>query len=106
MKSYEEMLESLYAREKAYQAKKIKRKRTAFRVTGLAACFVLCTAVVLGSYGQSEPPVTPAASEESEQPSRGESLTEESSEGESLPEESSEEPDRPSLPPEEDTFCG
>ena len=106
MKSYEEMLESLYAREKAYQAKKIKRKKAAFRVTGIAACFVVCAAVALGSYGQSEPPVTPSVSEEPEQPSRGESLTEESSEGESLPEESSEEPDRPSLPPEEDTFCG
>ena len=83
MKSYEEMLESLYAREKAYQAKKIKRKRTAFRVTGLAACFVVCAAVALGSYGQSEPPVTPGISEESKQISRGENSEGDLSEGES-----------------------
>ena len=101
MKSYEEMLESLYAREKAYQAKKIKRKKAAFRVTGLAACFVVCAAVALGSYGQSEPPVTPGISEELEQISRGESFPEESREGESFSETSSKEPDQPSFPPDE-----
>ncbi len=81
MKSHEEMLESLYARREAYEKKKSKQKRAAMQVTGIAACFVLCTAVVLGSYQKSEPPVTPGVSAESEQSSRGESLTEESSEG-------------------------
>ena len=101
MKSHEEMIQSLYARREAYERKKAKGKRATIRVTGIAACFVLCTAVLLGSYGQSEPPVTPTVSEESEQ-----SLQSESSEGESFTEESSEEPDRPSLPPDEDAFCG
>ena len=101
MKSHEEMIQSLYARREAYERKKLKRKSATIRVTGIAACFVLCTAVLLGSYGQSEPPVTPTVSEESEQ-----SLQSESSAGDSFTEESSEEPDRPSLPPEEDTFCG
>ncbi len=81
MKSHEEMIQSLYARREAYERKKAKGKRATIRVTGIAACFVLCTAVLWGSYGQSEPPVTPSVSEEPEQSSRGESLTEESSEG-------------------------
>ena len=101
MKSHEEMIQSLYARREAYERKKTKGKRAMIQVTGIAACFVLCTAVLWGSYGQNEPPVTPSVSAESEQISQGEN-----SEGESLPEESSEEPDRPSLPPEEDAFCG
>lgn len=81
MKSHEEMIQSLYARREAYERKKAKGKRAMIQVTGIAASFVLCTAVLWGSYGQSEPPVTPSVSEESEQSSRGESLTEESSEG-------------------------
>ncbi len=101
MKSHEEMIQSLYARREAYERKKLKRKRATIRVTGIAACFVLCTAVVLGSYQQSEPPVTPSVSEESEQ-----SLQSESSAGDSFTEGSSEQPDVSSLPPEEDAFCG
>ena len=109
MKSHEEMIQSLYARREAYERKKLKRKRATIRVTGIAACFLLCTAVLLGSYGQSEPPVTPTVSEESEQSlqgenSKGDSFTEESSEQPDVssppPEESSEDPDNPSLPPE------
>ena len=94
MKSYEEMLESLYAREKAYEKKKLKRKRTMMRVTGIAACFVVCAAVALGSYGQSEPLVTPGISEESEQISQSESSEGDLSEGESevVSEPSGEEP--------------
>lgn len=83
MKSHEEMIQSLYARREAYERKKAKGKRAMIQVTGIAACFVLCTAVLLGSYGQSEPPVTPAASEESEQISQGENSEGDLSEGES-----------------------
>lgn len=110
MKSHEEMIQSLYARREAYERKKLKRKRATIRVTGIAACFVLCTAVLLGSYGQSEPPVTPTVSEEPEQSlqsesSAGDSFAEGSSEQPDVsslpPEESSEDPDNPSLPPEE-----
>lgn len=101
MKSHEEMIQSLYARREAYERKKTKGKRATIRVTGIAACFVLCTAVLWGNYGQSEPPVTPSVSEEPEQ-----SLQSESSAGDSFTEESSEQPDVSSLPPEEDTFCG
>ena len=83
MKSHEEMIQSLYARREAYERKKAKGKRAMIQVTGIAACFVLCTAVLWGSYGQSEPPVTPSVSEESEQISQGENSEGDLSEGES-----------------------
>ena len=82
MKSHEEMIQSLYARREAYERKKAKGKRTTIQVTGIAACFVLCTAVLWGSYGQSEPPVTPSVSEEPEQISQGENSEGDLSEGE------------------------
>ncbi len=92
MKTHDEMIRDLYARRDAYelqkQAQKRKIKRTAVRLSGIAACLVICLTVGLGMYQETKAPGIP-----SEQPaesfvteplvSEGESSDEEPSQTES-----------------------
>ncbi len=71
MKTHDEMIRDLYARRDAYelqkQAQKRKIKRTALRLSGIAACLIICLTVGLGMYQETKAPSEKTESSETTQ---------------------------------------
>lgn len=86
MKTHDEMIRDLYARRDAYEMQKQKQKRkikrTAVRLTGIAACLLVCLTVGFGMYQETKAPSEPPAESSASVPSDGESKAESDAESE------------------------
>jgi|GEM_PF-1620874 len=71
MKTHDEMIRDLYARRDAYEMQKQKQKRkikrAAVRLTGIAACLLVCLTVGFGMYQETKAPSQKIESSETSQ---------------------------------------
>ncbi|MBQ3153874.1 MAG: hypothetical protein IJB88_01455 [Clostridia bacterium] len=56
MKTHDEMIRDLYARRDAYELQKQKQKKTVLRLSGVAACLIVCLTVGFGLHHQPDLP--------------------------------------------------